>query len=126
VNRPYSEPGEEEKEKPSGLVVDFVGIFDKLEKALAFDDDEVASVIQNIDVLKERFAKLLATRGKMYLALAAPPYDDKAVERVIEAFDDRALPEEFYRFFREVEVLYEIISPDAWLRPMLDDYLGLA
>src|SRR5258708_177815 len=66
VNRPYSEPGEEEKEKPSGLVVDFVGIFDKLEKALAFDDDEVASVIQNIDVLKERLAKLLTTRGKLY------------------------------------------------------------
>jgi type I restriction enzyme, R subunit len=125
VNRPYSEPGNEEKEKPAGLVVDFVGIFDKLEKALAFDDDEVASAIQNIDVLKERFAKLLSTRGRMYLALAAPPYDDKSVERVIAVFEDRALREEFYRFFREVETLYEIVSPDAWLRPMLDDYLAI-
>ncbi|MEO8033468.1 MAG: HsdR family type I site-specific deoxyribonuclease, partial [Acidobacteriota bacterium] len=59
VNRPYSEPGEEEKAKPAGLVVDFVGIFDKLEKALAFDPDEVASVVKNMDVLKERFVELL-------------------------------------------------------------------
>lgn len=125
VNRPYAESGEEGKEKPAGLVVDFVGIFDKLEKALAFDADEVASTIRNIDILKERFAKLLSTRGKMYTALASPPYDDKAVERVLEAFDDRTLREQFYRFFKELEALYEIISPDDWLRPMLENYLAL-
>jgi type I restriction enzyme R subunit len=35
VNRPYAL--EERRPKPSGFVLDFVGIFDKLEKALAFD-----------------------------------------------------------------------------------------
>ena len=33
-------------------MLDFVGIFDKLEKALAFDSDEVAGVIEDLDVLK--------------------------------------------------------------------------
>jgi len=35
VNRPYENEGEE-MVKPHGFVLDFVGIFDKLEKALAF------------------------------------------------------------------------------------------
>lgn len=36
--------------------MDFVGIFEKLETALAFDSETVGSVIQNIEVLKELFA----------------------------------------------------------------------
>ena len=55
VNRPYED--EDGLVKPAGFVLDFVGIFENLEKALAFDSDEVASVIRNIDVLKENFAK---------------------------------------------------------------------
>jgi type I restriction enzyme R subunit len=126
VNRPYSEPGQEEKAKPAGLVVDFVGIFDKLEKALAFDPDEVASVIQNIDVLKERFAKLLDVARREYGSIVQPPYDDKSVEQAVEAFQYKATREQFYAQFKEIETLYEIISPDVWLRPFLDNYLALA
>lgn len=125
VNRPYSEGGNEDKAKPAGLVVDFIGIFDKLEKALAFDPDEVASVIKNIDVLKDRFATLLAGPGAAYRVVAQPPYDDKSVECVIEAFEEKDEREEFYRFFKEIETLYDIISPDEFLRPLLDDYLDL-
>jgi type I restriction enzyme, R subunit len=53
VNRPYED--EEGLTKPCGFVLDFVGIFEKLEKALAFDSDVVTSVIKNIDVLKMPF-----------------------------------------------------------------------
>jgi len=38
-------------------VLDFVGIFDNLEKALAFDSQDVEGIVHDIDVLKERFAK---------------------------------------------------------------------
>ncbi|MBW1947292.1 MAG: HsdR family type I site-specific deoxyribonuclease, partial [Deltaproteobacteria bacterium] len=51
VNRPYED--EDGLVKPCGFVLDFVGIFEDLEKALAFDSEVVASVIQNIDVLKQ-------------------------------------------------------------------------
>ena len=125
VNRPYSDGVDESKAKPAGLVVDFIGIFDKLEKALAFDPDEVASVIKNVDVLKDRFAGLLDGLGSDYRQLVTPPYDDKAVERVVEAFEDKYMRESFYRFYREIESLYDILSPDEWLRPRLDQYLDL-
>ena len=47
---------------------------------------------------------------------------DKAVEAVLEHFRDKEAGEEFYAFFNELEELYEILSPDAFLRPFLDDY----
>ena len=50
VNRPYED--NEGRRKPSGFVLDFVGIFDKLEKALAFDHSDIEGVINDIDVLK--------------------------------------------------------------------------
>ena len=34
--------------KPHGFVLDFVGIFDKLEKALAFDSDEINAIVKDI------------------------------------------------------------------------------
>ena len=124
VNRPYEEEGD--VKKPAGFVVDFVGIFERLEKALAFDSDVVASVIQNLDVLKERFARLMREAAPPYLALCREPVDDKSVERAIQAFGDKDRREAFYAFFKELQTLYEIISPDVFLREHLDAYTNLS
>ncbi|MBI3015048.1 MAG: HsdR family type I site-specific deoxyribonuclease [Candidatus Tectomicrobia bacterium] len=120
VNRPYEEEGE--IKKPAGFVLDFVGIFAKLEKALAFDSDFVGSVIQDLDVLKHRFSMLMTDQAPEYLALSQGRIDDKAVERAIETFADQEKRNRFYKFFREIEMLYEIISPDIFLREHLDNY----
>jgi type I restriction enzyme R subunit len=124
VNRPYEEEGS--LKKPVGFVLDFVGIFQNLQKALAFDSDVVASVIQNIDVLKTRFETLMQTQAAPYLDLSGGWIDDKAIERAIEAFVDQDRRETFYAFFKELETLYEIISPDAFLRPHIDAYTRLS
>ncbi len=124
VNRPYEVEGE--IRKPAGFVLDFVGIFDKLEKALAFDSDVVSGVIENIDVLKEQFQKLMDQSVPPYLALARPPIDDKTVEAVIDRFTDKEEREKFVKLFREVETLYEILSPDPFLRDYVERYQQLA
>jgi type I restriction enzyme R subunit len=120
VNQPYEKEGV--LRKPAGFVLDFVGIFEKLEKALAFDSDVVASVIENLDVLKERFTALMGAPASTYLALCQAPVDDKAVERALDAFADKDRREAFVKFFRELQVLYEIISPDVFLRQHMEDY----
>lgn len=124
VNRPYEVEGE--IRKPAGFVLDFVGIFDKLEKALAFDSDDVSGVIDNIDVLKEQFRKLMDESVPPYLVLAKPPIDDKTVEAVIDRFTDKEEREKFVKLFREVETLYEILSPDPFLRDYVERYQQLA
>jgi type I restriction enzyme R subunit len=123
VNRPYEEA--EGQVKPAGFVLDFVGVFENLEKALAFDSEEVQSVIQNIDVIKALFKTLMKDQARPYLRLAKGK-DDKAVEVAIDAFTNKEKRHEFYRFFKKLEALYEIISPDAFLRDFIDDYLRLA
>ena len=120
VNRPYED--EAGVKKPVGYVLDFVGIFEKLEKALAFDSDFVGNAIQNIDVLKARFTTLMQEHAPPYLALCQGPVDDKLLEKAIQSFEDKERREAFYQFFKELETLYEIISPDAFLRPYIDDY----
>lgn len=123
VNRPYED--DDGLVKPAGFVLDFVGIFEKLEKALAFDSDEVESVIQNIDELKERFAEMMREDAQQYLPFAEGS-DDKAIERAIDFFADKDIRETFFTFFKQVQNLYSILSPDAFLHEFLEDYQALA
>lgn len=105
VNRPYED--EDGLTKPYGFVLDFVGIFEKLESALAFDSDVVGSVIQNIDVLKELFAVMMREQATNYLPFARG-WDDKAKERAIEHFNPIREREDFFKFFKQLQNLYEI------------------
>ncbi len=123
VNRPYED--EDGLVKPYGFVLDFVGIFETLESALAFDSDVVTSVIQNISVLKDRFALMMTQTAAPYLPLTRG-WDDKAKEQAVACFEDKKKREEFYRFFKQVQSLYDILSPDAFLRPYMEDYRALA
>ena len=127
VNRPYEidKDGKEVK-KPHGFVLDFIGIFDKLKKALAFDSDEVNSVIKDIGLLKQLFETKMKKESVRYLGLIKHSFTDKDTDAIIEYFKDKSKREEFRRFYREIEALYEIISPDAFLRPFIDDYSRLS
>ena len=123
VNRPYED--DDGLIKPYGFVLDFVGIFENLETALAFDSDVVGSVIRNIDVLQELFAQLMRGDAAQYL-LFADGRDDRAREQAIEHFEDVEDREVFFRFFKQLQNIYTILSPDAFLSPFIDDYRSLA
>ena len=66
--------------EPYGFILDFVGIFEKLERALTFDSEVVGSVIQNIDALKQLFATWMQDLAQWYLPFARGWYD-KAKEQ---------------------------------------------
>lgn len=124
VNRPYED--DEGRTKPSGFVLDFVGIFDNLERALAFDSRDVASVVEGIDVLKERFHEEMDRGKRDYLSIIKGKSADKAVEAILDHFREEERRTEFYQFFRELQDVYEILSPDVFLRPYLSDYNELS
>ena len=124
VNRPYED--DTGRKKPDGFVLDFVGIFGNLKKALAFDSADVEGAVEGIDVLQDRFRDLLDEGRRTYLLITAGRVADKAVEAVLEHFRDKEVRRQFYVFFRELEDVYEILSPDAFLRPLMADYGSLA
>lgn len=124
VNRPYED--EEGRKKPSGFVLDFVGIFENLEKALAFDSQDIEGVVRDIEVLKGRFTELMIEAKENYLVLLEGKAQDKAVEAVLEHFMDEEVRHEYYQFFKELSNIYDILSPDAFLRPYIEDVETLA
>lgn len=125
VNRPY-ENESLGMVKPHGFVLDFVGIFDKLEKALAFDSEEINAIVKDIALLKELFRSKMETHAPVYLALINRKFDDKDVDALLEHFRDKERRKQFFREYKEIEMLYEIISPDPFLRPFLEDYATLS
>ncbi len=131
VNRPFEEqaPDGGDRRKPCGLVVDFVGILRRLKKALKFDSKDVnvdKDIIEDLALLFTDFIRRITLEAKPYLELAGGKMDDKAVERAVDAFEDKTKREAFYKFFKELEQLYEILSPDPKLRDHLDAYRQLA
>jgi len=125
VNRPYENEAAE-MVKPHGFVLDFVGIFDKLEKALAFDSDEINAIVKDIGLLKQLFKSKMESKAPAYLALVTRRFDDKDVDNLLEHFRDKERRKEFFKEYKEIEMLYEIISPDAFLRPFIDRYATLS
>jgi type I restriction enzyme, R subunit len=123
VNRPYED--ESGLNKPAGFVLDYVGIFDNLEKALAFDSqdvEDVQSVVTDLEKLKDEFARMMGQAGEAYLHITEGALGDKAAEKVLSYFRDEETRHAFYKFFRELADMYEIISPDAFLYPYINDY----
>jgi len=125
VNRPY-ENEEMKMVKPHGFVLDFVGIFDKLEKALSFDSDEVNAVVKDLALLKKRFVEKLTDEAEQYIKMLVGPFDDRLAGILIEHFRDEEKRKAFFNLYNEIEMLYEIISPDAFLRPYIDRYTTLS
>ncbi len=125
VNRPYED--KDGIKKPCGLIIDFVGILKDLNRALAFDNADVSGVIENLDVLFERFKELMDGKGQGYLSLSGTGSNDEKLEKLLfETFLDQQKRQEFVEFFKEIESLYEILSPDSELRDYIEPYNRLA
>ena len=124
VNRPYED--KEGRQKPCGLIVDFIGVFKSLQKALSFDPDEVNAVIEDLDCLMQKFKSMMETDMKLYLSVTAKGADKLLEKLVYETLLDTEERKKFFDKFKEIETLYEILSPDTELSSYIDDYKKIA
>lgn len=122
VNRPLSD--EEGEKKTAGLIVDFVGILDNLKRALSFDSATIEGALTDLTVLKDKFAGLMK-EGQQYLVITEKGIDDKTLTAISEKFSDAKERERFLKLFKQVEEIYEILSPDVFLRDYLEAYKSL-
>jgi type I restriction enzyme R subunit len=125
VNRPYEDA--RGVEKPCGLVIDFVGILKDLKKALAFDSEDYTGVIEGLDVLLGRFRELMDGPARSYLPKAEGKKRDVQLEnQLYETLFRKEAREVFTELFKEIETLYEILSPDPALVADIEPYNRLA
>jgi len=124
VNRPYVDPNGAQKRV--GLVVDFVGVLRELKKALQFDSSDVSGVIEDLDVLLQDFLQRVEKAKKDYLEADGGGTPDERLERLV--FGRFLAPEArkaFFETYKEVEALWEILSPDPALRDHIAAYKQL-
>jgi type I restriction enzyme R subunit len=86
----------------------------------------VNAIVRDIDLLKALFKEKMETKAPAYLALIKRAFDDKDVDYLIDHFRDKGKREELFKDYKEIEMLYEIISPDAFLRPFIEPYATLS
>lgn len=112
TNRVYGQ------DKTNGLIVDYIGIFDDVAKALDFDEKSIEKVITNIEEVKHRFPGLIHKCLEYFIG----------VDRTVEGWEglmaaQQCLPtnkekDAFGADYRVVNRAYNALSPD----PFLDDY----
>jgi type I restriction enzyme R subunit len=111
--------------KTHGLIVDYLGIFDDVAQALAFDDETITKVVANI-------AELLEELGPaMDKCLAWFPGVDRTVagwEGLLAAqqcLPDNEKRDAFALDFTQLAIIWEALSPDPALTPHEKDYRWL-
>jgi type I restriction enzyme R subunit len=125
VNRPYVDTNGVRKR--IGLVLDFVGVSRELKKALRFDSSDVSGVIEDLDLLRSDFLRRMERAKIDYLAVKEEGGADERLERVVyERFLEPERRKAFFEAYKEIEALWEILSPDAALRDQVDAYHRLA
>ncbi|MXW96271.1 MAG: hypothetical protein F4110_15555 [Acidimicrobiaceae bacterium] len=141
VNRPYPNP--RGGQKRIGLVVDYVGVLRDLRTALQFDSSDVSGAIEDLDRLMDDFRERLAAATRDYLNVGPqsearipadtttehgpghPGADEHPEQVVYTRFFDPEKRKEFFASFKDLEDLWEILSPSAELRDHIDIFKRL-
>jgi type I restriction enzyme R subunit len=125
VNRPYIDS--EGVQKKVGLVVDFVGVLRELKKALKFDSSDVSGIIEDLDVLMEDFQQKITTAKSEYLEMDFKGSPDEQLEYVVYGrFLDVDARKKFFEAYKDIETLWEILSPSPELRDHIETFKRLA
>lgn len=124
VNRPYVDA--QGVRKRIGLVVDFVGVLRELKKALKFDSEDVSGVIEDLDILLNDFKRRMAIAQATYLEIGEGGADERLERVVYGRFLDPDARKAFYEAYKDIENLWEILSPSPELREYIVPFKQLA
>jgi type I restriction enzyme R subunit len=113
------------QEKTHGLIVDYIGIFDDVARALNFDEKAVQQVVSNIDELRK------ALPVQVQKCLAFFPGVDRSVggyEGLMAAqqcLPNNEVRDTFAANYIVIGTIWEALSPDPCLSPYEKDYRWL-
>lgn len=125
VNRPYVD--KEGIQKKVGLVIDFVGVLRELKKALQFDSSDVDGVIEDLDLLMKDFLEKIAKASVDYLDAGEGGDADERLERLVYGrFLEPEPRKAFFEAYKDIESLWEILSPSKELVDHIATFKRLA
>lgn len=114
------------KNKTHGLIVDYIGIFDNVAKALDFDEKEIVDVVSNISNLKNEIPDAMK---KCLNYFPGVDRDLDGYEGLLAAQDclkDNEIRDTFAADFSYLTKHWEAVSPDPILNEYKKDYRWLS
>lgn len=120
TNRKYNE------NKKSGLIVDFVGVFDNVARSLAFDEETVHEIVKNLDEIKSLIPTFVAECVEFFPGVDRTIGGWEGLMAAQECLKDSEKKVSFARHFARLAKAWEIVSPDPMLQPYQADYTWMA
>ncbi len=117
TNRPY--PGKE-----AGLIVDYVSIFENLQKALNFEEKDIEGVAYKFDELKKEFSKIISVLSTLFAGIKREGTRESLFSALGVLEEEKNL-REFKAKLSRLKSLYETIAPDPFLKNHVDEYSWL-
>lgn len=120
TNRTYNE------NKKCGLIVDFVGVFEDVAKSLAFDEETVKTIVQNIDEIKSLIPTFMQQCIEFFPGVDRTIGGWEGLTAAQQCLKDDGVKTNFGHHFARLNKAWEIVSPDACLAEFQNDYTWLA
>lgn len=120
TNRKYNE------NKKSGLIVDFVGVFDNVARSLAFDEETVHEIVKNLDEIKALIPTFVSECVAFFPGVDRTIGGWEGLMAAQECLKDSETKVKFARHFARLAKAWEIVSPDPVLQPYQADYTWMA
>lgn len=120
TNRVYNQ------EKTYGLIVDYIGIFDDVAKALFFDAESVEKVISNIESVKGKVPEMVEACIAFFPGVDRTRDDWEGLLAAQDCLPDDETKDKFGAQYRALNRVWNALSPDACLNPYKVEYRWLS
>lgn len=113
-------------DKKCGLVVDFVGVFDNVARALAFDEESIKTIISNIEEIKQRIPEFINECIAFFPGVDRTVGGWEGLQAAQQCLKEDAVKTNYARHFARLAKAWETVSPDPELFKYQTDYIWLA
>lgn len=120
TNRTYDEG------KTNGLIVDYIGIFDNVAKALDFDEGSMKKVITNIEEVKKQIPALLRKCLSYFMGVDRTVEGWEGLMATQECLPTNKEKDKFAADYQVPNRAWNAISPDPILTAIQADYVWLS
>lgn len=112
--------------KSFGLIVDYIGIFDNVAKALNFDEASMKRVITNIEEVKKQLPALLRKCLSYFMGVDRTVDGWEGLMAAQECIPTNKDRDEFAADYIVLNRAWDALSPDTFLNPYQFDYRWLS
>lgn len=112
--------------KTHGLVVDYIGIFDDVAKALDFDENSMRRIITNIEEIKKQLPALLKKCLSYFMGVDRTVEGWEGLMAAQECLPTNKEKDAFAADYRVLNRAWDALSPDSFLNSYKVDYQWLS